>query len=203
MFNDQPASAAPDAPAEAPASDVPTAEGGASAEQLEQLLVLSQAPLSLDEAPVEETQRAESGPEAALATGSVMPLMAQYVRLLVQMLGVGMITATVRHYGDNPKLYLGLALGGALMFAVASTLLDRRPAGGSLLSAVRYGVLSAVLATGLGLLIGGVLHFTAFPKTAAVLVPLGLGLSIAAFVLRDGQQLMGRSFISTGVTIVG
>lgn len=203
MFNDQPATASAEVDAEATASDHTTVPvDDASAEQLEQLLVLSQAPLSLEEALEEEAAKLEDDPAVAPSL-TVGGLIAQYAQLVLQLLGVGMVMASVRHYAAEPKLYLGIAIAGALLFAVASTVFGRRPAHGGALGAVRYGALSVLLAVGLGLLIGGVLHFTAFPRTGAVLVPLGLGLSVGAFVLRDGGSLVGRGFISTAVTIIG
>lgn len=203
MFNDQPATASAEVDAEATASDHTTVPvDDASAEQLEQLLVLSQAPLSLEEALEEEAAKLEDDPAVAPSL-TVGGLIAQYAQLVLQLLGVGMVMASVRHYAAEPKLYLGIAIAGALLFAVASTVFGRRPAHGGALGAVRDGALSVLLAVGLGLLIGGVLHFTAFPRTGAVLVPLGLGLSVGAFVLRDGGSLVGRGFISTAVTIIG
>ncbi len=208
MLNDQTtASATPTAPplpdeagATSEVTGATATQDAASAEQLEHLLVLSQAPLTLDAA-LEHEQEQEADADDRAAPLTVGRLIAQYLRLLGQVLGVGLVTAAVRHYGANPALYLGLGFGGALLFAAAST--PRAAAGSGLLGRIRDTATSLVLGLGLGLLVGGILHFSAFPHTAAVLVPLGIALSIAALVARDGRALIGRDLISAGVMIAG
>lgn len=203
MLNDQttpvPADAdALAADAAAPTPAAPATDDG-SAAQLEQLLVLSQSPLSLEDALQQEADREDDVPAVLTAGG----LLKRFGALVVLFLGVGLVTAAVRHYSDAPKIYLGAALGGAVLFAIASVVLEPRARRGSMVDRLKFGALSGVLGLGFGLLVGGVLHFTAFPHTGAVLVPLGLALSIGAFLARDGHGLVRRDVINAGVTIAG
>lgn len=201
MLNDQTTTAAP-APetdaAAAAAAEPTTTPDAASAEQLEQLLVLSQAPLSLDDALQQEAERTDD--VAPLTAGR---LLRHYGGLLALFLGVGLITAAVRHYADAPKLYLGLALAGAAVFAAGSIVVEPRSRRAGVLGTLRYGVLSATVGLGFGLLVGGIIHFSAFPHTGAVLVPLGLALSAGVFIARDGRALVGGGLMSAGVTVAG
>lgn len=203
MLNDQTtAAAATDAEAaDAAALDATTTtQGDASAAQLEQLLVLSQSPLSLADALQKEADRDDDAVPAPLTAGG---LLKRFFGLLALFLGVGLVTATVRHYADSPKLYLGAALGGALLFAAGSVVLDPRARRDGAKGLVRFVGLSALLAIGFGLLVGGTLHFSAVPHTGAVIIPLGLALAIGAFLARDGRGLVGRDLMSAGVTVAG
>lgn len=200
MLNDQTTPTAPDTD-DAVAVEAPAAaQDTASAAQLEQLLVLSQSPLSLEDALQQEAERTDDDAPVQLTAGR---LLKQYAGLLALFLGVGLITAAVRHYADAPKLYLGAVIGGGVLFAVGSVALDPRSRRGGTASLLRFGALSALLGIGFGLLVGGVLHFSAFPHTGAVLVPLGLALSIGTFIARDGRALVGRDLMSAGVTVAG
>lgn len=201
MLNDQTTPTAPDIDELDELDGLQTAtptQDGSSAEQLEQLLVLSQAPLSLEDALQQEAKRGED--PAPLTAGR---LVKQFASLVALFLGVGLVTAAVRHYGDDTKLYLGISIAGAALFAAGSVMLDPRSRRDGAKGLVRFAALSLLFGLGLGLLVGGILHFTAFPKTGAVLVPLGLALSIAAFVARDGRALIGKDLISAGVTFAG
>ncbi len=202
MLNDQTTSAAPVAPTppdeSSEATDANAEQHDASAGQIEGLVVLSQSPLTLEGALEQEAIRHEAS-APPLTAGH---LITQYTGIVGQILGVGLITAAVRHYGAEPGLYSGVGFGGTLLFAVASTL-AHRPASSRVLARLGYAGLSLLLGLGLGLLVGGALHFSAFPHTGVVLVPLGVALSTAAFVVRDGRSLLGRSLISAGVTFAG
>ena len=199
MLNDQmTATAAPDTEAGPVATPDSTTTETASAEQLEQLLVLSQAPLSLEDALQQEAARGDD--PVPLTAGR---LIKQFAGLFALFLGVGLVTAAVRHYGSDSGLYLGVGAGGAVLFAIGSVVLDPRSRRGGKASVLRFGALSLLLGVGFGLLVGGVLHFSAFPHTGAILVPLGLALSMGAFIARDGRALVGRDLMSAGVTVAG
>ncbi len=179
----------------------PTAPSAPNPDQLEDLLVLSQAPLSLDEALAQEAEDAAADAEPQPMT--VMRLAVQYAQIVAHFVGVGLIIAAVRHLEANPNLYLGLGAAGVLTFAVAAATMDTAARRGGPRAFASFAAASALLALGLGLLVGGVLHFTAFPHTGAVLVPAGMVLSFAGHALRSGRELLGRGMLSPAVTMIG
>lgn len=192
MFTDQTHAA------DAAASKAP---GAPSADQLEHLLVLSQAPLSLDEALAQEA--AEDAAPAEPQPMTVARLAIQYVQILAHFVGVGLVAAAVRHLSSDPTLYLGLGAAGVVLFAAAATTMDAGARRGGLRSIVSFAGASALLGVGLGLFVGGILHFSAFPTTGAVLVPAGMVLSFVGHALRSGRELLGRSMLSPAITMVG
>lgn len=172
-----------------------------SAEQLEPLLVLSQAPLSLDEALAQEAAE-----EAALAEPQPMTvarLAIQYAQILAHFVGVGLVVAAVRHLPSDPTLYLGLGAAGVVLFAAAATTMDAAARRGGVRAIGSFAGASVLLGLGLGLVVGGILHFSAFPSTGAVLVPAGMVLSFAGHALRSGRELLGRSMLSPAITMIG
>ncbi len=152
MFTDQ-TKAAPDANPKAP--------GAPSPEQLEHLLVLSQAPLSLDEALAQEA--AEDAAPTEPQPMTVARLAIQYVQILAHFVGVGLVAAAVRHLSSDPTLYLGLGAAGVVLFAAAATTMDAGARRGGLRAIGSFAGASVLLGLGLGLFVGGILHFSAFP----------------------------------------
>lgn len=192
MFTDQ-TKAAPDANPKAP--------GAPSPEQLEHLLVLSQAPLSLDEALAQEA--AEDAAPTEPQPMTVARLAIQYVQILAHFVGVGLVAAAVRHLSSDPTLYLGLGAAGVVLFAAAATTMDAGARRGGLRAIGSFAGASVLLGLGLGLFVGGILHFSAFPTTGAVLVPAGMVLSFAGHALRSGRELLGRGMLSPAITMIG
>jgi hypothetical protein len=197
MFNDQ-TTAAPTADPDSFAG----ASGTLSTTQLEQLAVLSQAPISFEDDATEQVDGAENAAEAA-APLTIGALALQYVRMLALFAGVGMVTAAVRHFSASPRLYLGLGAGGAVLFAVASTVLEPKARRSGIAGLATFAAASLLLGLGLGLTVGGIVHFTAFPHSGAALIPAGLLLSLVGYVGRNGRELIGRQLLPTLVTAVG
>jgi hypothetical protein len=196
MLNSQTAAAS------APDSTSATGAAAPSVEQLEPLLVLSQAPLTLDQALAEEAGEAS---ESDVAAGplTVGTLAIQYLSVVALFVSVGLVAAAVRHFSTEPKLYLAIGASGTVLFAAAATLMGPRAYRANIRAIASFAGASLLLGLGLGLLVGGVLHFSAFPYTAAVLVPAGIVVSIIGYVLRDGRELLGRSLLSPAITVIG
>lgn len=127
-----------------------------------------------------------------------------YVLLFV---GAGMVSGGVVHYPLNENFYGILAALGGIVFAfgsLANELLSGKglPRPAALFSLI---VTSLLLSFGIGMLSGGIQHFTDFPARAAVLVPLGITLSFIAFCIKT--NLFRRDSIKkvsmAGVLILG
>lgn len=107
-----------------------------------------------------------------------------YVLLFV---GAGMVSGGVVHYPLNKSFYGILTVVGGIVFVIGSLtdeLLSGKglPKPAALFSLI---VTSLLLSFGIGMLSGGIQHFTDFPPRAAVLVPLGITLSFIAFCFKS------------------
>jgi hypothetical protein len=127
-----------------------------------------------------------------------------YVFLFV---GAGMVSGGVVHYPLNESFYGILAALGGIVFVIgslANELLNGQglPKAGALFSLI---VTSLLLSFGIGMLSGGIQHFTDFPSRAANLVPLGVTLSFIAYCFK--ANLFQRSAIKkvsiAGVLVLG
>lgn len=123
-------------------------------------------------------------------------LWGRYVALFV---GAGLISGSVVHYPLDPGRYLLIGAVGAVMFAAASAVHEARAnlAGGADLA--RFIGASLVLALGIGMISGGIQHFSDIPGRAATLIPLGAALSLIAFAVRDGHRIAPDHLQALGV----
>lgn len=127
-----------------------------------------------------------------------------YVLLFV---GAGMVSGGVVHYPLNENFYGILAALGGLVFAigsVANELLSGKglPKAGALFSLI---LTSLLLSFGIGMLSGGIQHFTDFPSRAAILVPAGITLSFIAYCFKAKlfQRTAIRKVSTAGVLVLG
>lgn len=127
-----------------------------------------------------------------------------YVLLFV---GAGMVSGGVVHYPLNENFYGILAALGGIVFAIgslANELLSGKglPKVGALFSLI---LTSLLLSFGIGMLSGGIQHFTDFPSRAAMLVPAGITVSFIAYCFK--AKLFRRTAIrkvsTAGVLVLG
>ena len=96
---------------------------------------------------------------------------------------------SVVHLPLDPGRYLLIGAVGVVVFIAASAADARRrhaeavEGGGGALG--RYIAWSVVLSLGLGMLSGSIQHFLDFPHYAAVLLPLGVPVTLAAYMGRE------------------
>lgn len=117
-------------------------------------------------------------------------LLGPYLGYIGYFVGAGLISGSVVHYPLDPARYALIGAAGVLIFLLATVLNEfilprQRPAGGQLLRIVGG---SLLLSMGIGMLSGGIQHFTEFPTRSAVLVPAGLMLSFVAYIVRTAPQ---------------
>lgn len=128
--------------------------------------------------PPKSTAAADAPPDHSLVR--VLTEYGKYVALFV---GAGLISGSVVHFPLAPVRYAVIGGVGAAIFVVASVLADR--GGKDALGVARLAGASLVLALGIGMISGSIQHFQDIPERAARLIPLGLALSIAAFIVRN------------------
>jgi uncharacterized membrane protein YiaA len=106
-------------------------------------------------------------------------------------LGVGFISGSIVHFPIDPRFYSIIAAVGIIIFlfgAVMEKKLKEKEDGvakTSFTSWVFLIISSLILSIGIGMLSGGIQHFTDIAEEAKIFIPLGLALSIIGFVLKN------------------
>ena len=113
-----------------------------------------------------------------------------YLGYVGYFVGAGLISGGIVHQPLDPARYTTIALAGVAVFLAATVLNEfvlapERPTG---LRAVRLILASLALSLGIGMLSGGIQHFSDFPERAAILIPLGIVLSFLAYVTRSANK---------------
>ncbi|MFE6506887.1 hypothetical protein ACFVDI_09980 [Nocardioides sp. NPDC057767] len=116
-------------------------------------------------------------------------LPARYSGQMLYFMGAALIAGAVVHYPVNPSLYTIICAVGAFVFLLGTLvneffLADERPALSQALPLVTF---SLLLSFGVGLVGGGIQHFEQFPERSALMTPIGLLMSYAAFVAKDSK----------------
>lgn len=136
-------------------------------------------------------------------------LLGPYVGYVGYFVGAGLISGGIVHYPLAPGRYAAVALVGVLLFAAATVWNEvvLQPEAVPRSAAVRLVGASLLLSLGIGMLSGGIQHYTDFPARSATLIPAGLALSFVAFHLRQGAglkaALLGRVGAGLLVLVVG
>lgn len=140
-----------------------------------------------DEPAPDEPDPSDDAQGGTAAHTTIGDLFAQYGKYVALFVGAGLISGSVVHFPLAPVRYAIIGAVGALVFAIASVvseLGDRDP-----LRLLRVALSSLALALGIGMISGGIQHFMDIPQRAAVLIPLGVVLSLAAFGSRHGLRM--------------
>ena len=123
-----------------------------------------------------------------------------YLGYVLNSVGAGMVSGGVVHLPLNENYYGGLSVAGALVFTVGALLTEifngRKL--GNPLRVLFLVTTSLMLSFGIGMLSGGIQHFTDFPARATALIPSGLVLSFFAFCLKNEtfrKGLMKKSMV--------
>jgi hypothetical protein len=144
---------------------------------------------------------------SVITDNSKVRVLRPYLVYVLLFVGAGMVSGGVVHYPLNESFYGILAALGGVVFVIgslANELLSGKglPKAGALLSLI---VTSLLLSFGIGMLSGGIQHFTDFPSRAAVLVPLGITLSFVAYCFKSNlfQRNSIKKVSVAGVLILG
>ncbi|AZQ39093.1 hypothetical protein EJ357_41370 [Streptomyces cyaneochromogenes] len=134
------------------------------------------------------------------------PLLGDYLGYAATFVGAGLISGAIVHHPLDPTRYTFIAVVGAAVFLCATVLNEfvltrSRPSAGKVCGVVAA---SLTLSFGIGMLSGGLQHFEDFPERAAMLIPFGLALSFASYVLRHQparwRSILGPAGILVAVT---
>lgn len=129
-----------------------------------------------------------------------------YLGYVFNFVGAGMVSGGVVHYPLNESFYGALSIAGAFVFtigAIVTEIVNGRKLGNAL-RVIFLITTSLLLSFGIGMLSGGIQHFTDFPDRATILIPAGLTLSFLAFCLKNEtlrKGLMKKSLIGGLVVI--
>lgn len=108
-----------------------------------------------------------------------------YLSYVSLFLGMGLISGSIVHMPISPGRYSIIMVAGIVLFGFASFVNELKGQEEmSQLAVARSLVFSLFLSVGIGMMSGGVQHFTDNPTYAALLIPGGFGLSLFSFVLK-------------------
>lgn len=140
-------------------------------------------------------------PKQTNGESHLFEVLGSYGKYVSMFVGAGLISGSVVHFPLAPGRYLLVGACGAVLFTFASIVSEIRSKKASPAHVVKIAVASLLLALGIGMVSGGIQHFQDFPPRAAVLIPLGLGLSTIAFVFRNGYKISGlhRVWLAAGI----
>jgi hypothetical protein len=133
-------------------------------------------------------------------------ILRSYALYVALYLGVALAGGSIVHLPLDPARYLLLGVIGIAVFILASVADARQRhaaglegPGGGLGSFVGWSVL---LSIGLGMLSGSIQHFLDFPHYATVLLPLGVIVSLAAYMGRERLLPPRLTLLRLGATIM-
>jgi hypothetical protein len=158
--------------------------------------------------PAQDHAQAARSAGSAAGTQPSPAVLGPYLGYIGYFVGAGLISGSVVHYPLDPVRYALIGGAGALLFLLATVLNEfvlprQRPAGPQVARIVGG---SLLLSMGIGMLSGGIQHFTEFPTRSAVLVPAGLVVSFLAYIVRNAPQrwkaIVGPLGLGVAVTAV-
>lgn len=123
----------------------------------------------------------------AISSTSKVRVLSPYLTYVAAFVGASLVSGGVVHYPLNKSYYGALTVLGSVVFvlgAVAKEFLsgNGRP---KLNQVIPLVITSLLLSFGIGMLAGGIQHFSDFPSRAAVLIPLGIVLSFLAYCFQS------------------
>ena len=128
-----------------------------------------------------------------------------YVLYVALYLGVALAGGSVVHLPLDPGRYLLIGAVGVVVFIAASALDARRRRAAAVEGSGALGsylAWSVALSIGLGMLSGSIQHFLDFPHYAAVLLPLGVPVTLVAYMGRERLSLPRPQLLRLGAVAV-
>ena len=120
-----------------------------------------------------------------------------YLSYLALFVGTGFISGAIVHSGDITQIpkYIVIGMVGILLFLAGSFVQEFIINKSSTKTGIiKFFAFSLLLSVGIGMISGGTQHFTDFPIYSSYLIPLGLIISLIAFVLKNGYILSIKTF---------
>lgn len=131
-------------------------------------------------------------------------LYSRYIGAMLYFMGAALIAGAVVHYPLDPPQYTVICIVGALVFLLGTIvneflLVTERPNAPQAIGLVAF---SLLLSFGVGMAGGGIQHFTQFPERSAVMTPIGLVMSFAAFIAKDNDGRWRHAFSLFGAGVI-
>ena len=120
-----------------------------------------------------------------------------YLSYLALFVGTGFISGAIVHSGNISELpkYTVIGIIGVSLFLVGSFVQEFVINHSSTRSGIiKFFFFSLLLSVGIGMISGGTQHFSDFPIYSSYLIPLGLIISLIAFVLKNSYILSIKTF---------
>ncbi len=103
----------------------------------------------------------------------------------------------------DPARHSVIIVIGAVLFGLASVLDDMAKAGNRTVAGLIRSVLSALLlSVGIGMMSGGIQHFSDIPQYAPILIPTGFAVSLIASIIKNQIKLSVKRAYGVGLLIL-
>lgn len=123
-----------------------------------------------------------------------------YLSYLALFVGTAFISGAIVHSGNVSEIpkYVVIGLIGLTLFVTGSfvqeTIINKNSLQGTKL--FKFLIFSLLLSVGIGMIGGGVQHFTDFPVYSSYLIPLGILLSLIAFLFKNNYAVNTKLWLS-------
>lgn len=130
-------------------------------------------------------------------------ILLSYFSYLILFVGTAFVSGAIVHVGNISELYKYIVIGtlGIAMFITGSFIQefvinkDNQKNEGI----VKFFLFSLMLSIGIGMISGGTQHYSDFPTYSSYLIPIGLVLSLVAYLLKNNYHITSKLW----ATIVG
>ncbi len=128
------------------------------------------------------------------STKNLILSFASYLALFV---GTGFISGAIVHSGDVNQIpkYALIGIVGVSLFLVGSSIqefvLNKNTQKTGI---IKFFFFSLLLSIGIGMISGGTQHFSDFPVYSSFLIPIGLIVSLLAFIFKNDYKISNKSF---------
>ena len=138
-------------------------------------------------------------------TFSIKNFMNKYLAFVGMFVGAGFISGSIVHLGEGINPWdVSVLVVGVLFFLISTCVQefifnkkDYKQAG-----VVSFILYSIVLSIGVGMASGGFQHYVDTPEYSAYLIPIGLGLGLIAFLLKEQAQLSFVTWLKYFISII-
>ena len=132
-------------------------------------------------------------------TQTTRNIILSYLSYLALFVGTGFISGAIVHSGNFSEIlkYVVIGVVGILLFLTGSFVQEFvLQKNNDKTGIVKFFFLSLLLSIGIGMISGGTQHFTDFPEYSSILIPLGLILSLLAFLFKNNYVLSTKVLTS-------
>ena len=130
-------------------------------------------------------------------TNSTKNLILYFASYLALFVGTGFISGAIVHSGDVNQIpkYALIGIVGVSLFLAGSSIqefvLNKNT---QKTDVIKFFFFSLLLSIGIGMISGGTQHFSDFPVYSSFLIPIGLLVSLLAFIFKNDYKISNKSF---------